>query len=97
MKEIYIFVYGTLKAGYQNHHFLTDAEFVSDAITFDKYQMYPSITQQFPFLIKSEKYLQEFIKVSLEDGNVVDALVYFKNAENNLDAVDYSNPMNEWM
>ena len=58
MKEIYIFVYGTLKAGYQNHHFLTDAEFVSDAITCDKYQMYPSITQQFPFLIKSEKYQQ---------------------------------------
>lgn len=42
-------------------------------------------------------YLKEFIKVSLEDGNVVDALVYFKNEENNLDAVDYSNPMNEWM
>ena len=42
-------------------------------------------------------YLKEFIKVSLEDGKVVDALVYFKNEENNLDAVDYSNPMNEWM
>ena len=28
---------------------------------------------------------------------IVDALVYFKNEENNLNAVDYTNPMNEWM
>ena len=42
-------------------------------------------------------YLKEFIKVSFEDGNVVDALVYFKNEENNLYAVDYLNPMNEWI
>ena len=48
--------------------------------------MYPSINQEFPFLIKS-----------VEDGNVVDALDYFKNEDNNLDAVDYLNPMNEWI
>lgn len=77
MKEIYIFVYGTLKAGYQNHHFLTDAEFVSDAITCDKYQMYPSITQQFPFLIKSEKYQQ------------IKGEVFKTNSKKLLDDLDY--------
>ncbi len=76
----------SLNEGYRNHHFLADSEFVSDAITCDKYQMYPSINQEFPFLIKS-----------VEDGNVVDALDYFKNEDNNLDAVDYLNPMNEWI
>ena len=126
MKNLYIFTYGTLKRGFVNNYFLDDAIFISTAITVEKYQMYPSIGNAYPFLIKSEKkyqikgevfktnskellknldylegypdlYLKEYIKVSLEDGNVVDALVYFKNEENNLDAVDYSNPMNEWM
>jgi len=126
VKEIYIFTYGTLKAGYPNHELLADAEFVSDAITCEKYQMYPSINHQFPFLIKSEKsqqikgevfkttskellekldylegypdlYLKEFIKLFLEDETIVDALVYFKNEKNNLNAADYSNPINEWI
>ncbi len=41
-------------------------------------------------------YLKEFIKVKLENKQIVEALVYFKNEKNNLDAVDYSKPIIEW-
>ena len=32
-----VFVYGTLKRGYWNHHLLETSEFLGDAITIDKY------------------------------------------------------------
>lgn len=125
MKDLYIFTYGTLKRGFVNNYFLDDAIFISTAITVEKYQMYPSIGNAYPFLIKREKkyqikgevfktnsqkildsldelegypdlYLKEFIKVELENKKIIEALVYFKNEKNNLDAVDYSKPIIEW-
>lgn len=56
----YIFIYGTLKRGFVNHFYLKDENFISSAITLDKYQMYPSLNFAFPFLIKNEKF--DFIK-----------------------------------
>ena len=41
-------------------------------------------------------YLKEFIKVELENKHIVKALVYFKNEETNLNAIDLSNPIVEW-
>ena len=58
MKDLYIFTYGTLKRGFVNNYFLDDAIFISTAITVEKYQMYPSIGNAYPFLIKSEKKYQ---------------------------------------
>lgn len=55
MKEVYIFTYGTLKKGFINNYFLSDAIFVSKATTIEKYQMYPCRGNAYPFLIKSEK------------------------------------------
>ena len=42
-------------------------------------------------------YLKEFIKVELENKQIVKALVYFKNEETNLNAIDLSNPIVEWV
>ena len=42
-------------------------------------------------------YLKEFIKVELENKQIVKALVYFKNEETNLNAIDLSNPIIEWV
>lgn len=58
MKEVYIFTYGTLKKGFINNYFLSDAIFVSKATTIEKYQMYPCRGNAYPFLIKSEKHHQ---------------------------------------
>ena len=60
MKDIYIFTYGTLKRGFKNHYLLLDdATFVSNAITCEKYQMYPCIIGNgYPFVIKSENISQ---------------------------------------
>ena len=42
-------------------------------------------------------YLKEFIKVELENKQIVKALVYFKNEETNPNAIDLSNPIVEWV
>lgn len=125
MQDIYIFTYGTLKRGFPNHHLLDDAIFVSNAITCEKYQMYPCTNEKFPFLIKSQKvqqikgevfktnskelledlddlegypnlYLKEFIDVQLDNKEIIKALIYVKNEKTYLNAVDYSNPLDEW-
>ena len=71
MQDIYIFTYGTLKRGFPNHYFLIeDAVFVSNAITCEKYQMYPCTNKKFPFLIKSQKVQQikgEVFKTNSEE------------------------------
>ncbi|WP_457572215.1 gamma-glutamylcyclotransferase family protein [Desulfovulcanus sp.] len=36
----FVFVYGTLKKGYSNHHFLLDASFIGPGRTQNKYTMY---------------------------------------------------------
>lgn len=125
MKKTYVFVYGTLKKGYCNDHYLTDAKFISNAVTYERYQMHPVIGNGYPFLIKSEKvnfikgevyevnsqeildnldmleaypflYLKEFIKVELENEEIIQALTYFKNEETNKDSVDRSKSLIEW-
>ncbi|MCT7540363.1 MULTISPECIES: gamma-glutamylcyclotransferase family protein [Aliarcobacter] len=84
MKDIYIFTYGTLKRGFKNHYLLLDdATFVSNAITCEKYQMYPCINKSFPFLIKSEKVQQirgEVFKTS--SSELLDVLDFLEGYPN---------------
>ena len=47
-----IFVYGTLKKGCVNHHFLAGAEFLGPGVTKEKYALYVG---EYPCVIKSEK------------------------------------------
>jgi len=50
---MYLFVYGTLKNGFHNHHLLEDAEFICSAATKQKYPMV-NIEEYFPYLIDAE-------------------------------------------
>ena len=49
--ECCLFVYGTLKKGFSNHHLLYWAEFAGAAKTLEKYSLYES---GIPFVFKSE-------------------------------------------
>lgn len=72
---IFVFVYGSLKMGFENNYILDNATFISDAITCDKFQMYPVIGGAYPFLIKSEKInyiLGEVYKVT--EQSILDSL-----------------------
>ena len=51
MENTLIFVYGTLKHNFSNHHLLNDSEYLGDGHTKEKYAMY---TNGIPFVIKSE-------------------------------------------
>jgi len=49
---MYIFVYGTLKQGFHNHHLLEDAEFICEATTKEKYPMV-NTEEYFPYLLNN--------------------------------------------
>ncbi|MEO2068955.1 MAG: gamma-glutamylcyclotransferase [Desulfurobacteriaceae bacterium] len=51
-KKYLLFVYGTLKKGFWNHHFLQNEKFVGKAETKEKYAMYVT---RIPFVVKNEK------------------------------------------
>ncbi|MBD3793206.1 MAG: gamma-glutamylcyclotransferase [Campylobacterales bacterium] len=44
-----LFVYGTLKKGFENHHFLDGAKFLGEATTKEKYPMV-NIVKAYPYL-----------------------------------------------
>jgi gamma-glutamylaminecyclotransferase len=57
---MYIFVYGTLKQGFHNHHLVEDAEFICEATTKEKYPMV-NTEKYFPYLL-NEKGVGHHIK-----------------------------------
>jgi len=46
-----VFVYGTLKKGYQNHHVIKDSIFMGTGRTLEKYAMYQ---KDYPYVVKEE-------------------------------------------
>lgn len=51
MSKKIVFVYGSLKRGFYNEHFLKDAKLIAkDATTQQKYELYPSADYFFPYL-----------------------------------------------
>ncbi|WP_273428825.1 gamma-glutamylcyclotransferase [Chitinibacter tainanensis] len=48
--EQFLFVYGTLKAGFANHHYLAQARYIAPACTEHEFALY---TLDYPFLAKS--------------------------------------------
>ena len=75
---MFIFVYGTLKKGYLNHYLLVDAESIGKARTANKYSMYPSICNNYPFAIESKK--ENFLNGEIYKIN--------KNIEKKLDILE---------
>lgn len=48
-----IFVYGTLKKGFENHHFLDGAKFIGNATTKEKYPMV-NVVKAYPYMINQK-------------------------------------------
>lgn len=79
MNSQYIFTYGTLKKGFSNHGLIEHLEFIGEALTCEKYQMYPCTNYAFPFLLKSEKNI--FIKGEVYKLNSIEDLNYLDELE----------------
>ncbi len=69
-----LFVYGTLKKGYRNHHYLSGSRFLGKAVTKEKFALY---ADSVPFLVKSppiSKVKGELYEVDSRTLRNVDAL-----------------------
>lgn len=52
--EVYLFVYGSLKKGFENEHVLDKAKYISKATTVRKFAMYEAKGGDYPYLIKGK-------------------------------------------
>jgi len=52
--EIYIFIYGSLKKGFDNHDILKDAKYISKAETIRSFAMFEETSGNYPYLLKEE-------------------------------------------
>lgn len=52
--EVYLFVYGSLKKGFQNEHILDKAKYISKAVTVRKFSMYEAKGGEYPYLLKNK-------------------------------------------
>jgi len=52
--EVNLFVYGSLKKGFDNHGILSKATYISKARTVRKFAMYEAKNKEYPYLIKNQ-------------------------------------------
>ena len=52
--EIYLFIYGSLKKGFDNHHIIEKATYISKAKTVNKFAMYKNRKGDYPYLVKNQ-------------------------------------------
>ena len=52
--EVYLFVYGSLKKGFENEHLLDKAKYISKATTVRKFAMFISKGGEYPYLLKDK-------------------------------------------
>jgi len=50
--EVFLFVYGSLKKGFENEHILNKAKYISKATTVRKFAMYLAKGREYPYLLK---------------------------------------------
>ncbi len=68
--EVYLFVYGSLKKGFENEYLLNKATYISKAVTVRKFAMYTTKNDQYPYLIKDKplNYIEgEVYKIARKD------------------------------
>lgn len=53
--EQYLFVYGSMKNGFQNHNRLINAEYLGEFTTVGKYVMFADTSELFPYVLENEK------------------------------------------
>ena len=80
--KIYLFVYGSLKKGFNNHHILFDANYISKASTIGKFAMFTETDKNYPYIIKDERIGQridgELYEITRKD--VLDKIDTFEGA-----------------
>lgn len=52
--EVYLFVYGSLKKGFENEHILDKGRYISKATTVRKFAMYKAKGGEYPYLLKNK-------------------------------------------
>ena len=82
--ETYLFVYGSLKKGFDNHIVLKEANYISKAKTINKFAMYKEENQNYPYIVKNEMIGQniegELYQITRKD--VLAEIDEFENAPN---------------
>ncbi len=81
--EKYIFIYGSLKKGFDNHDILKDAKYVSKAETIRSFAMFEETSGNYPYLLKEKnkgysKIKGELYKVYRKD--ILKDIDYFEGA-----------------
>ena len=71
-----IFVYGTLKKGFHNHHLLEQSEFVGSGWTVEKYALYHD---GIPYVVKDEAISRIQGEVYSVDDDTLEVLDRFEN------------------
>ena len=56
--KTYLFVYGSLKKGFENHDILSDANYISQAKTLRKFAMYKEENHDYPYIIDDSQHGQ---------------------------------------
>lgn len=70
MKDVLLFAYGSMKRDFRNHYRLEAEEFIGEAVTKNKYNMYPSPAYNFPYGIEDDEKWQlhgELYKLTTPD------------------------------
>lgn len=67
-----IFVYGTLKRGFDNHHFLMGSRFIGTGRTVEKYAMF--VENGIPFVVQDQSVSPIFGELFSVDNSVLDNL-----------------------
>lgn len=68
--EVFLFVYGSLKRGFENEHVLDKAKYISKATTVRKFAMYEAKGGEYPYLLKDKplNYIEgELYKIERKD------------------------------
>ncbi|MFA6192983.1 MAG: gamma-glutamylcyclotransferase family protein [Sulfurimonas sp.] len=52
--KVYLFAYGSMKQGFKNHYRLENDNLIGEAVTLQKYNMYPAESFNYPYGIEGE-------------------------------------------
>jgi gamma-glutamylcyclotransferase (GGCT)/AIG2-like uncharacterized protein YtfP len=54
LKKVYLFAYGSMKAGFKNHWRVENDSFIGNAKTVERYNMYPAVSYNYPYAVEHE-------------------------------------------
>ena len=76
--NILLFAYGSMKKGFSNHKRLRNDILVGDAITVDKYNMFPASSFGYPYAVENNKKWQLHGELYILKDTTIDILDVFE-------------------